>query len=129
MGARLLIYPKLSPKSEASNAHAVKALGDDHPIGDADVVNMIRHHWNHPVEDLIGDLESMITRLDSTEVGVELIAMPSVPNIVLMRWYTGHLNRTPATIECNKKPSGLGWADPLRDSAQVVKAQKVYVDR
>lgn len=51
--------------------------------GMEDVVNMIRHRWNHPVEDLIGDLKSMITRLDSTEVGVELIAMPSVPKIVL----------------------------------------------
>lgn len=51
--------------------------------GMEDVVNLIRHHWNYSVEGLIKDLKSMIVSLDSTEVGVELIAMPSVPKIVL----------------------------------------------
>lgn len=54
-------------------------------VGMEDVVNMIRYRWNHSVEDLIGDLKSMIIRLDSTEVGVELIAIPSVPKIILSR--------------------------------------------
>lgn len=54
-------------------------------VGMQDVVNIVRHRWNHPVENLIEDLQSMITLLDSTEVGVELIAIPSVPKIVLSR--------------------------------------------
>jgi hypothetical protein len=46
------------------------------------VVEIVRYHWNKPIDDLISQLRSMIQRSDSASIGPELIAMPSVPKIV-----------------------------------------------
>lgn len=46
------------------------------------VVDMIRYHWNNPVDDLINALRTMIVSFDSSTLGMELIPMPSIPKIV-----------------------------------------------
>lgn len=46
------------------------------------VVDMIRYHWNNPVDDLISDLRAMIVSFDSATLSKDLISMPSIPKII-----------------------------------------------
>lgn len=52
-------------------------------LGMDTVVKMIRDYWNKPVDDLIAALRSLIVSHESMSVGADLIAIPSVPKIIL----------------------------------------------
>jgi hypothetical protein len=47
------------------------------------VVNLIRDHWNKPVDDLIALLRSLIIKYDSNSVQDDLIALPDIPKIIV----------------------------------------------
>lgn len=46
------------------------------------VVDMVRFHWNNPVDNLINDLRKMIISFGSAALGKDLISMPSIPKII-----------------------------------------------
>ncbi|WP_421341634.1 hypothetical protein [Aeromonas veronii] len=50
--------------------------------GQSDVVEIIRQHWNQPIENLIAVLRGMINRVDSASLGTNPLTIPSVPKII-----------------------------------------------
>jgi hypothetical protein len=45
-------------------------------------VEMLRYHWNKPIDSLLSELRRMILRVDSHSIQQELLALASIPKIV-----------------------------------------------
>lgn len=46
------------------------------------IVEMLRYHWNRPIDSLLCELREMILRVDSHSIQQELLALASIPKIV-----------------------------------------------
>lgn len=51
--------------------------------GQTDIVEIIRQHWEQPVEILIEELRCLIQSVDSASLGTNPLTIPSVPKIII----------------------------------------------
>lgn len=52
-------------------------------VGQNEIIDIIRYHWNLPIQDLIGELRLLINKVDLASMGTNALSIHTVPKIII----------------------------------------------